>query len=81
MENGIYCVRDLAANSFLAPFMAVSDEVALRQFAFAFKDDRSIMAANPGDFELFRIADFNQESGRIDPVDKIMIARGTDYAV
>lgn len=81
MLNGIYCVRDLAADSYMPPFMAVNDAVAIRSFAYAFKDDRSTMASAPGDYELVLIATYDQMTGIIEPVDKKIIARGTDYAV
>lgn len=79
MDNGMYVVRDAAADNYLAPFMAVNDAVAVRQFAAAFMDHAGIMANNPGDFDLYRIGHFNQSVGELTPEDRIVIARGTDY--
>lgn len=81
MVTGLYAVRDIAAQSYLAPFVAVNDAVAIRSFAFAFKDSGSAMAASPGDYELLRLADYDMVTGEIIVIDKFIVARGTDYAV
>lgn len=81
MITGLYAVRDIAANSYMAPFMAVNDAVAIRSFAFAFKDDRSTMAAAPADYDLCHIANYDMQTGEVTPIDKVIVARGTDYAV
>lgn len=81
MVTGLYAVRDIAADSYMAPFVAVNDAVAIRSFAFAFKDDRSTMASAPGDYELMHIANYDNITGEVIPIDKIIVARGTDYAV
>lgn len=79
MENGMYVVRDAAANNYLAPFMAINANVAIRQFAAAFMDRTGIMANNPSDFDLYYIGTFDQSLGELKPVDRVVIARGTDY--
>lgn len=79
MENGMYVVRDAAAKNYLAPFMAINDDVAIRQFAAAFMDHAGIMANNPGDFDLYRIGTFDQSLGELKPEERTVIARGTDY--
>lgn len=81
MKSFLYGVRDKVAGSFGSPFMAVNDDVARRQFAFAFKDERSVLASSPGDYELHLIAEYNQETGEIVPIPDLIIARGDDYAV
>lgn len=81
IEIFIYAVRDKAADSFLNPFVAVNDAVAIRQFAAAFGDDRTVMGSNPGDFELHLLGVFNTETGEINPVPDKIIDRGENHAV
>lgn len=81
MKSFLYGVRDKVAGSFGAPFMAVNDDVARRQFAFAFKDERSVLSSSPGDYELHLIGQFDQENGEVIPLPDLIIARGDDYVV
>lgn len=81
MKSFLYGVRDKVAGTFGSPFMAVNDDVAKRQFAFAFKDERSLLASSPSDYELHLLGCFDQETGIIEPIADLIIARGDDYAV
>lgn len=81
MKIGIYGVRDKVAASFGAPFTAVNDDVAKRQFAFAFNDKNSILATCPGDYELHLLAYMDNETGVIEGCPDVIIDRGSNYAV
>lgn len=79
--EGVYIVRDNCADNYLNPFTAINNDVAIRMFANSFQDNRSAMASNPGDFDLYRIGHYDRLVGEIIPENKVIIARGTDYAV
>lgn len=79
MIFGIYAVRDRCADNYLNPYVAVNDDVALRQFAYAVSDGETIMRANPDDFELHFIGTFNALTGEIVGIPDRIVGRGSDY--
>lgn len=65
----MYCVRD-CLTGFMSPTLEQSDPVAMRNFEMAvdsIKRDRSLMAFRPSDYSLYRIADFDSDTGEIVP--------------
>lgn len=79
MKYGVYCIRDSLVG-FLTPTLEPSDPVAMRNFAMAVdssKRDRSLMAFRPSDFILYRIAEFDTDTGELDPhIPPITICHG-----
>lgn len=82
MIYSVYCVRDVKT-SFASPFVDVSDESAKRGFGFAFhhsmNGDSSLMTFSPADFILFKIGEFNNESGELVPCLPAYICSGVDF--
>lgn len=66
MIFGVYSIRD-ALTGFMAPVCELSDAVAVRNFSSAVSDGRpgQVMHFRPSDFSLYRIGDFDSESGSI----------------
>lgn len=58
------CVKDLAADTFGAPFTVPRPEVALRQFANEVNrvDEKNPMFTNPEHFELYQVGMFDDET-------------------
>ena len=60
----IYCIRDLKLG-YGSIFTAVNDDVAIRTFASAVNDKRTIMYDHPNDFSLYHIGEFKEDDGVI----------------
>lgn len=80
MRKYLCSVRDSAAVTFAAPFVAVSQGFAIRMFrdAIARNDVENMMAKHPQDFELYVIGEFEEENGKLIPCEPVMIIRGQD---
>lgn len=76
MEMYLYAVKDNAAGSYFAPFMAVNDAVAIRSFNTACRNPGTPIADNPTDYDLYIVAKYDQVNGVITPVEKVIVARG-----
>lgn len=61
-----FSVYDRAAMTFGHPFYMVNAPAAMRSFIDAFDNPQSMLAKHPDDFELRRIASFDDETGRFD---------------
>ncbi|AXF52787.1 MAG: nonstructural protein [Microviridae sp.] len=72
MITPMFCVYDITANLFGAPFLATNAPVAIRQFQQELTNEQvsGPMQTHPQDFKLFEVAVFNNEHGRILPHDQ-----------
>lgn len=68
MVFGIYCVRDVKSG-FQTPAAEVNDAVATRGFASAVLNSDSVLFTHASDFSLFKVAEFDADTGRITPLD------------
>lgn len=68
MKFGIYAIRD-AFTGFLTPTFDLNDQVAKRNFAYAIKQKNSLLYSNAQDYDLYKIGEFDQDSGVISPLD------------
>ena len=68
MVFGIYCVRDVKSG-FQTPTAQVNDAVAIRGFASAVLNSDSVLFTHASDFALYKVADFDADTGRITPLD------------
>lgn len=64
MRKGLYSIYDSVAKEFAAPFMANNDDHALRLFNNAL--GQAVKSGFSDDFELYKIAMFNVNSGMIE---------------
>lgn len=72
MKLKVYAVLDNKAMAFLPPFFMVNDQVALRAFNDSARNPDHSFFRNPSDYVLFYIADFDDSSGVIEPLDKLV---------
>lgn len=75
MVKGIYSIKDLKADYFNMPFESVDDTSALRQFINMCKNEESNLNKFSSEFALFRIALFDNKTGKFtqdSPPDKLM---------
>lgn len=65
MKIGLYAMRD-NLSGFLAPFTEVNDQVAMRNFKFTMARENTVYNYQPSDFSLYKLGEFDTESGQID---------------
>lgn len=64
MEKNLYSVFDSKAALFMAPFVAMSDGVAIRGFQDEANKQGTMMNRHPSDFALYRLGSFDEKTGR-----------------
>lgn len=72
----LYSVRDVNVG-WNQPFCETSDSVAKRGFAYAMNNN-DIMGFVPQDFDLYRVGEFDPETGVISDELPILICHGTE---
>lgn len=58
----VYSIRD-AATGFMTPSVDMNDASAKRNFEHAVMNSASLMNSHPGDYVLYRIGQFDTETG------------------
>ena len=66
MLHQIFTVRDSKAEAYLLPFFAANEAVAKRRFIDAVNDQDHMFFAHAGDYTLFWIGEYDDESGMVD---------------
>lgn len=64
MRYPMYSIRD-AKVGFMTPTIDQNDAAAARNFEHAILNAASLMNSHPGDYALYRIGEFDTESGAI----------------
>lgn len=72
MILNVYSVRDIKSG-FLTPTFELNDAIALRNYKFACSKSDSILNFNPVDFELYRIAKFDSNTGEFFDIEREVI--------
>lgn len=67
MKFGLYAIRDVHTG-FLSPVPESNDNVAIRNFAHAVMNDKSVMNSHPEHFSLYKIGEFESDNGQITPL-------------
>lgn len=65
MQKNLYSVRDEKTVAFFPPFLASNHGEALRTFSDLCKNVDTLMARYPGDFALYHLATFDDQSGSV----------------
>lgn len=66
MKYGIYAMKD-AKTTFMPVQVDLNDDSARRNFAYAVNQPDSMLSAYPNDYALFKLGEFDNESGEITP--------------
>lgn len=74
MPNNIYSVYDRVRGVYDSPFVEPNDECAKRAFLCACSDPRAIYIY--ADLDLFKIGEFENDTGKINPCQPKFICRG-----
>lgn len=78
--NKILCViRDLKADSYGAPCLFGGPKEAVRSFCDLLEDKQTLVGRHPQDFQLVHIADWDEISGVVTPVEHVIIVDGATY--
>lgn len=72
MITGIYAIKD-AKSTFMPCTVDVNDSTAIRNFEHAVRQQDSILASHPNDFALFKVGEFDNETGMISPVFPLLL--------
>lgn len=82
MKNFVLAVRDSAMGAFMRPILVPAIGIGIRSFADEVnrKDENNGLNRHPSDYELWSLAEFDDETGRYTQNDETMrcIQRGKD---
>lgn len=82
MDMKIYGVYDLKACAYMQPFFSGSNGAAMRAFGDAVNDGKSPLSLHPGDYQLFELGAFNDNSGNVVGVLPVkLLCGGADFVV
>lgn len=65
MKYGIYSIRDKLAG-YMSLTLEKSDAIATRGFTTLVNTSDTVLSANPGDYDLYKVGEFDSESGVIE---------------
>lgn len=71
MIYNVYAIRDQKSGRFMQPMNDLNDQTAKRGFSQAVNNPNGIIGFAPKDFDLYRIAEFNDEVGQFIPMEVI----------
>lgn len=66
MILGVYAIRD-KHTGFMSLTTEQNDNCAMRNFAHAMQNVDSLLYTHPDDFDLFRLGDYDTDSGELNP--------------
>lgn len=82
MTKSVYSIRDNKMNSFGTPVLLENDSVAVRQFGDIITEGNTVMSKHPSDFTLYKIGEFDMESGKFTNLDcPSALATGSDFGI
>jgi hypothetical protein len=80
MQKMIFSVFDEKTKLFSVPFYAVTTGEALRTFGDIVNDDRTLISKYPGDFKLYFLGEFEEETAKYKLIPQpAFLAHATDY--
>lgn len=75
----MYAIYDSVAEVFNSPFVDLNDASAIRQFSFSVNKD-NIPDDQRGDFVLYKVAEYNDASGKVEGIEPQRIYSGLEVA-
>lgn len=79
MKKKAYSVYDDKACYFMPPFYCNTDAEAVRVFGMAVKDPESSLSQIPKDIVLYRIGEFDDNTGLFAPESPAPLSRGAEH--
>lgn len=77
----MFSVFDQAVGSFDAPWFAAAKGQAARMFGDAVLSEKGPMSKHPGDYRLFYLGEFDEQTGAVHAVSPEAMAVGSDFLV
>lgn len=78
MIYGVYSIRDVKTG-FMSPTIEQNDDAAARNFYHAVANSDGILFTYASDFSLYRIANFDSDTGVMDPgIPPLLVAEGAN---
>lgn len=76
----LLAIRDIKSDAFIGMHVALAKGAAVRQFGDACNDDKSFLKSHPEDYQLFQLAEVDERSGRVTPLDvPFLLASATEF--
>lgn len=75
MKQPLCVIRDQLVG-YKNPFIAVNEDVAIRDFKIVINDEKSMLYHNPSHFDLYRVGEFDDITGVVTPCDPTVICTG-----
>lgn len=69
---GVYSLYDSKAEYFAAPQIIKSKGEAIRAFSDVANDATTMIGKHPGDYSMFHVGNFDEQSGSLIPLDVIV---------
>ena len=73
MKKGVYSLYDKKAKIFMNIFTDINDGTAIRQIEQACQSKEAILAQYPDDYALYRITQWDDETGALSTQDKTLV--------
>lgn len=81
MKLKIFAVKDMAVDAFGQPFFTNAVGGAIRSFTDETNRDGAAFNAHPGDYDLYELGEYDDESGAIVSIPPRMLVRGKEVVV
>lgn len=78
MKYGCYVIKDIKAG-YLTPMFDQNDATAMRNFQRATMNTQDVLYSHGSDFELYRIGEYDTDTGIIKTEDKKLLFVGKDH--
>jgi len=79
MKLQVYSVFDIVAKVFSQPFYMASTGQALRGFGDEVNNPNSMLSKHPGDFKLFKLAEFDDNTGKFISIEPEFLCNAVDF--
>ena len=77
----VFSVYDKKAQSYNTPFFCPNDDLAKRSFVDLCRDERTVIARNPEDFDLFCLGSFVEETAIFVTLPPVQLMSGVEARV
>jgi hypothetical protein len=74
----IYTVHDQASNTYVKPFLFLTDRDAIEGFRHVCNDEKTPYAQHPADYNLCSLGNFDEQSGILTPSAPHILKRAVD---
>lgn len=79
MKHEHFCVHDAKADAYLVPFYFPNIQMAQRVFGDCIADKDHAFSLHPGDYTLFHIGQWDDDTGQTTPQPPVSLGNGLEY--